>query len=116
MSNNVRSKLTVMSKIFVEVIDEYESLKNERNAVINRNKDLHVKCRELEERLSIKEAEQEEEALLICNLKEQLETLQLNYIKMNCVECGTTITEDDLQISLEHSMLVCEGCSENTIN
>jgi len=113
---SVRSKLTEMSKIFVEVIDEYESLKNERNALINRNKDLHVKCRELEERLSIKEAEQEEEALIICNLKERLEALELNYIKMNCNECGITITEDDLQISLEHSMLVCEGCCENKSN
>ena len=51
MSNNVRNKLTEMSKIFVQVIDEYETIKNERNAVLTRNKDLHVKCRELEEEI-----------------------------------------------------------------
>jgi len=61
---SVRNKLTEMSKIFKDVIDEYESLKEE-------NKILHDK-------LSIKEAEQEEEALLICNLYERLEALELN--------------------------------------
>jgi len=71
MSNNVRNKLTEMSKIFKEVIDEYESLKEE-------NKILNQRYAELNDKLAIKEAEQEEEALLICNLYERLEALELN--------------------------------------
>ena len=64
MSDKVRNKLTEMSKIFKEVIDEYESLKEENKI--------------LREQLSIKETEQEEEALIICNLKERLEALELS--------------------------------------
>jgi len=71
MSNNVRNKLTEMSKIFKEVIDEYESLKEE-------NKILNQRYAELNDKLAIKEAEQEEEALLICNLYERLESLESN--------------------------------------
>ena len=31
-------------------------------------------------------------------------------LDMSCDECGLTTTEDDLQISLKHGSLICEGC------
>jgi hypothetical protein len=55
----------------------------------------------------------------IKKLKEEFEQFQMSHpCDMNCEECGHTTTEDDLQCSLEHGSLICEGCfeEENEIN
>ena len=44
-------------------------------------------------------------------LKEQHENYVMTHCcDMSCDECGSTTTEDDLQISLKHGSLICEAC------
>ena len=46
-------------------------------------------------------------------LKEEHQNLQMNHIDMKCEITGTTLTEDDLQMSLEIGRLICESAYED---
>ena len=41
------------------------------------------------------------------------ENLQMNHIDMKCEISGTTLTEDDLQMSLEIGRLICESAYDD---
>ena len=47
------------------------------------------------------------------NLKEKNQNLQMNHIDMKCEISGTTLTEDDLQMSLEIGRLICESAYDD---
>jgi len=46
-------------------------------------------------------------------LKEELEQYQMSHpCDLNCENCGLTITEDDIEISLSCGCLICESCQD----
>ena len=46
-------------------------------------------------------------------LKNEIDELQMNHIDMKCEISGTTLTEDDLQMSLEIGRLICESAYDD---
>ncbi len=49
----------------------------------------------------------------VAELKHQLTNLQMNHIDMKCEITGTTLTEDDLQMSLDVGRLICESAYDD---
>lgn len=65
---------------------------------------------DLKNKLSIAEAEAEEESQLACSLKEELYEYMMEHPLEACCEItGLITTEDDLQCSLEYGSLICES-------
>ena len=66
-----------------------------------RMKEMEAENKELEEQLAIKEAEQEEEANLICSLKEENKELKEDYEGLQLTQKLTLKVVDDKQNEIE---------------
>ena len=87
------------------------------DTIYTKIRNLFKENEELKKKLSIAEAEAEEESTLVCKYKEEMEQLKVQHyqymmehpLEAKCDITGLTTTEDDLQCSLDYGSLICES-------
>ena len=105
--------MTDYKALYEAQVEENKTLKQEIDDLIQKEKDGSVWediVEIVKEAASKKIKAQEEE---IKELKEEHQNLQMNHIDMKCEISGTTLTEDDLQMSLEIGRLICESAYDD---
>ena len=95
-----RVRLCNRSEELVKALSPWKKEHQDHKRILEAIGELKEENKELKEQLAIKEAEQEEEANLICSLKERVEELEADVPPDCCEGCGERF---DLQYTLNHA-------------